>query len=90
MKRIMCAPADAPITTPGSSFDNVCVLCGVKVMMAPTGQAFVAANPDAEIVCFNCVFKDPEGNVAVGFAGDVKDVIGEFDRACPNPRGSRN
>lgn len=51
---VVCARADSPLTVPGASFDKFCSQCGARVMIAPTGIAFLAGHPEAEILCSIC------------------------------------
>jgi hypothetical protein len=83
---IMCALADAPLVIPGTSFGHCCSVCGRKIMLAPTGQAFLKAHPEAKLVC-NCQM----GNVtAAGFTAPLEQMLEETERAVPNLRRRRN
>jgi hypothetical protein len=58
--RLVCANALAPHAVEGSVYHHRCVLCGGNVMVAPSGQAMIAANPAIEIICGLCFQPDPD------------------------------
>lgn len=91
-KLLVCATADAPRKVPGSVFGHVCSDCSVRVMMAPTGQKFLKANPDAKIVCTPCfVARAMSGPVdGIRLAGSADEMAQEIRSACPNDWGQRN
>jgi len=86
---IVCAPADAPFMARGSVFDHACGKCGGKVMMAPSGQAFLRKHPRALIRCLRCrpmapqEYRPPE-------TASLETLIEEARTAVPNLRRSRN
>lgn len=89
-KRIMCALADERLTTKNATYDQVCILCGRKLMLASSGQKWLAENPDAETVCSECVLKNPADYAVKGFAGTPDDFQRDLQQVIPNPRGGRN
>jgi hypothetical protein len=54
--RLICMPAHLHYNVvKGTVFDRWCCQhCGVKLGIAPSGQAVIAAYPDVEIVCAGC------------------------------------
>jgi hypothetical protein len=86
---IVCAPADAPLAPIGSVFHHACGACGGKVMMAPSGQAFLRKHPLAAIRCLRCQpiaprdYRPPE-------TASLDTVLEEMRTAGPNLRRSRN
>lgn len=91
MPIIVCAPADPSLEIPGSSYDRFCSRCGCRLMIAPSGQAFLLQHPAAQIVCLRCHLGspvDPDEEMAV--AGDAARVLAEMATARPNMRRHRN
>ncbi len=88
--RIICSRATVALVAPGSVFRYACSLCKARVVMAPTGQNFWAANPDLEILCWECFQSCGILGFQIGIAGDVADVLAEIDAAVPNTWRDRN
>lgn len=59
---LVCALQGAAHVVPGSSMDRVCSTCQSPVMIAPSGQNFLAKFPRTKIVCQNCC---PPGENAI-------------------------
>jgi len=91
---IVCAPADAPFMARGSVFDHACGKCGGKVMLAPSGQAFLQKHPRAEICCLRCHAQHrlvARGDYfTVSETASLETVSEEMRTAEPNLRRSRN
>jgi hypothetical protein len=96
---LVCAPAaDALFMTRGTVFNCVCSQCSRRVMVAPTGQAFMKRNPSAVIVCFYCYRKGPEAKAPhAGWIGtdgtlseDPSAVKNELRNIVPNKWRERN
>jgi ribosomal protein S27AE len=91
MKRIlMCAPADSPMEVAGSAYDRECARCGRGVMIAPSGQEYLKANRDAEIVCTPCMLAEATGRAEIALPADSDQIAGEMATARPNMRRYRN
>jgi DNA-directed RNA polymerase subunit RPC12/RpoP len=84
---LICAPADALWTVPGSTFDRTCARCGRKVMIAPSGQRILREYPDAVIRCETCIPRDATFELA---AGTPKEALREARTMQPNLRRLRN
>lgn len=60
---MVCAPANITLTIPGSSFNMICTRCAQSVMIAPSGQHFLASargsGPSVQIICLDCF--EPKG-----------------------------
>jgi hypothetical protein len=86
--RLVCAPADAPWTLPGSTFDRVCSLCGRKVMITPEGLKLLAARGGRmDVICGAC-FEPRAGEVvSITPPEEIREMIA---RRVPNFRRYRN
>lgn len=51
---LVCAAANSPLTVRGSSFNRRCSACQVQVMIAPSGERRLRAEPEIIIVCLGC------------------------------------
>jgi hypothetical protein len=87
---LVCAPADAPRVVPGSLFGHSCVLCGRRVMIAPSGQRALARTPGIHIICGPCYWDIMKPGDKVATAGTAEEMLEEKLRAVPNLRRSRN
>ena len=90
---VVCARADAPLAAVGSVFDRQCSRCSAKVMLAPSGQRFLATHADAKIVCEYCVRpKQVLDALAAGKAitAPWEEIAAEARTAQPNLRRNRN
>jgi len=86
---LICQFADFELTVAGSTFDRVCSKCGVRLMIAPSGQAALARDPSIELACIPC------GMAGVHSLDDIAplpiaDVVRELKTARPNMRRHRN
>jgi hypothetical protein len=89
---LICAPATAPATIRGSTFNHQCSRCSRRVMLAPSGQAWMKKYPESRILCAYC-YRDR----APGDAGSVKmlaasstEIAAEWQEAVPNLWPKRN
>ena len=57
---LVCMPATAQQTIPGSSFDRYCSRCRRRVMISPHGQERLKAKPTMVILCVDCIPPDAE------------------------------
>jgi hypothetical protein len=88
---LVCAYADEPMIALGSIFDRSCGTCGRKVMIAPSGQALLAAKPNLQILCMACfVVEAAKAGRADIYTADPERVAQEMATARPNPRRRRN
>ncbi len=85
---LICAPANAELTVPGSRFDKCCSACGSLVMIAPSGQGVLASYPDTVILCGSCYSPLPDDSSER--AASIKQMAQEVASAYPNPRRWRN
>lgn len=86
---LVCAPATAPASVRGSSFDNRCSKCGRPVMTAPTGQRFLKQHADAQVLCLYCYEKLPEKG-EVELAAPKEEIAAEILDWGPNFWSKRN
>jgi hypothetical protein len=86
--RLLCMRADSEVAAIGSVFDRTCSLCAVRVMIAPSGQAFLASHPEAKIICNICYQPDKSDDHRL--TAPLKDVLNEARNAGPNPYRRRN
>jgi len=86
-KFLVCAPADALLAIPGSSFTRICSACSGRVMIAPSGQRFLKTNPSTRIICDRCA-PLPQGQVKI--CTDVVSLIAEVKLARSNLFRERN
>lgn len=87
---LIAAPADAPLTSPGSTFTHQCGKCGRRVMVAPTGQRLLREQPGTSIVCLPCFLADPPKNLEFRPAGSTEEIRREVASAVPNQWRVRN
>lgn len=91
VKLVVCARADAIRKAPGSAFNRTCSECETRVMIAPTGQNFVKANPDAKIICMGCFFaRHAEQVTEIGLTGTPEEIAQEVAEALENDWPRRN
>ena len=74
----------------GSIFDQKCVSCAQRVMVAPSGQAFLDLHPDADIICAECFVQTAVPETAFGLAATADQIAAEIKEAVPNEWRSRN
>ena len=86
---IVCMRADSPLTIPGSIYDRRCAKCLTPVMIAPTGQAYLKAHPDATIICPDCLPNKYE-TVGNGLTAPAEEIVEEMKTMEPNLRRYRN
>jgi hypothetical protein len=87
----VCAMADDAVSVLGSSYDRKCSQCQARVMVAPSGQRALLANPSFVILCLRCFKALPpeEVNLAPSPISD-SEIIREMWDTRPNLRRSRN
>jgi hypothetical protein len=86
---LICQFADFELTVAGSTFDRVCSKCGVRLMLAPSGQAALMRDPTMELACITC------GMAGVHSLNDIAplpiaDVVRELKTVRPNMWRKRN
>lgn len=86
---LVCAPAEAALVVPGTIFGRQCSECRREVMIAPSGQNFLAEHPDAKILCQFC-FRKLSGPVRTEFAASPAEFARERRAAVPNLWKYRN
>jgi hypothetical protein len=88
---MVCARADAPLTTPGSVFTESCSRCAKKVMLAPSGQRFLRdhGKENVGIICHHCLTEN-DTRALQGLVAPVADICREMDAAVPNDYRRRN
>lgn len=90
---LICQFADFELTVEGSTFDRVCCQCGVRLMMAPSGQALVMREPAIRLLCIPCGVAEinaAEGEPVTLARLPIDDVIREAATVRPNMRRHRN
>jgi hypothetical protein len=85
----ICAPATGDLMVTGTSFDRVCSKCNQRVMVSPSGQARLKAEPAAVIICLKC-FKPPARYDAELSAGTREGLAAELATIQPNTWKDRN
>jgi hypothetical protein len=88
-KILVCAPANAKSMITGSTLDHKCQGCGVRVMIAPSGQQFLKSNPDAVVQCLRCI-PDHEPEDMCGPVASGEELLRELIQAEPNMFRYRN
>jgi hypothetical protein len=78
--RLICLRADLHYNVvEGTNFTRwSCQRCGVKLGIAPSGQAVIAAYPGVEIICVVCAGKDhadEPAQLAPGAAQEAVDTL---------------
>jgi hypothetical protein len=88
-KVLICMPlSQAAMVARNSTTDQKCSECGQRVLIAPSGQNFLKANPDAAILCTACYVPDPED---IGqLAAPEAEILAEAATAQPNMWRNRN
>ncbi len=86
---LVCADAQAVLMVAGSIFDHFCARCNRRVMMAPSGQAFLKEHPDAVIRCFKC-FLETGPRDSIQTAATPEQIEKEVGSAQPNTWRGRN
>lgn len=82
---MVCARADAPLIIAGSSTNRKCKTCDFQVMIAPTGQKFLAENQDAEIQCLKCYMDKDRAHDELAMAGSPLEIMNDLKAIQPNP-----
>ncbi len=92
---LVCAHADSPKVVPGSIFTHRCQRCGAYVMVAPSGQEVLKANPLAIVICMDCLNQD-DIEVSNGEASNCylaespEELAKSLAASVPNMRRRRN
>jgi hypothetical protein len=86
---VLCAPADSKYYVPGSDFTHTCSKCGRRLMLAPTGQAFLKKNPHAKLVC-PCSADVILHAKSLGLTVPRDQMLDELMTTKPNPHRNRN
>jgi hypothetical protein len=88
---LVCVPATAPMTLPGSVFTHSCGVCHERVMMSLDGQVILREHPEALIVCVTCVVVLMiEGEGLTMMIPSAEQIRNASRRAIPNPWMERN
>jgi hypothetical protein len=88
---LICAPAHAASMVAGTTFDRDCARCRARVMVAPSGQAMLARNPETVIICFDCAIRMmAETGGTVEFAATATEIASEVRTVQPNTWRKRN
>jgi len=92
MRVLVCAPAQAAAMVEGTTFDRACAQCAARVMVAPSGRASLARNPETIIYCYDCAMAAMEkyGNATIELAGTAAEIASEVRSAQPNTWRKRN
>jgi hypothetical protein len=87
---LVCMRADAELAARGSVFDRVCSKCSARVMLAPSGQAFLKNDPDAAILCNVCYGAVASLDNLPHPAAPIETILQEIKTSGPNPYRRRN
>ena len=80
---------DAPMVPQGATFDQKCSDCAATVVLAPSGQRFLAEHPGIKIQCLRC-FKPVDGDENYSTAFSTEERRHEHASIRPNPYLRRN
>lgn len=86
---LVCAPADAPRIVPGTVFRHKCARCGLRLMMAPSGQKMLKRKPNIEIICCYCYQLDRAPHTCE-LAAPFEEIQRERQSSMPNFWRRRN
>lgn len=87
---LVCAPADSPTVVPGSIFGRRCSACDREVMIAPSGQSRLRADPGIAILCASCFLASAKCDPFEISPAAPIDIIGREARSAePNPRAGK-
>lgn len=86
---LVCAPADAPRVVRGTVFCHKCMRCGLRLMMAPSGQKMLQREPEIEIICCYCYALDQTPH-ACELAAPFEEILRERRTSMPNFWRKRN
>ncbi len=89
MNVLVCMPADQPLVAEGSVF-QCCHTCGLKVVIAPSGQELLKRDPTVQIVCVHCCARNVEAEHEIKLCDSVERITKEMQTAVPNLRRTRN
>jgi hypothetical protein len=89
---LICAPATAPATIRGSTFNHDCSRCSRRVMLAPSGQAWMKKYPESRILCAYCNRDRPPGDAGriKTLAASPAEIAAELKEAMTNLWRKRN
>jgi hypothetical protein len=91
-RMLACAPADAELTVAGAVFNRHCEKCRARVMVAPSGRAALARDPEMGLLCMACAiagFKSGEDRFA-GPVSTMEETVRELSTIIDNPWRKRN
>jgi hypothetical protein len=85
---LVCMPlAQAAMVARNSTTNQKCSKCQQRVLLAPSGQRYLKAHPEAVIVCAPCFAPEP-GDYEM--AAPDAEIRGEMATAQPNTWRNRN
>jgi hypothetical protein len=90
---LACAPADEALRmVEGTTFDRKCSQCETRVLVAPSGRAALARNPEMILICYPCAVAamDRHGNPIIELAASAAEIAREVGTAQPNIWRKRN
>mgnify|MGYP001575510715 CR=1 FL=1 len=82
---LICAPADAMFTVPGSDYTHKCSACGGRIMIATRGQKLLKDHPTAAVLCLRCYRPKNGDKIQV-----TREALAEVQAAMPNTWRNRN
>lgn len=74
----------------GSSFEFTCSRCNHRVVLAPSGVDLKAREPQAQIVCMQCLTPEELPKSLIAAHHDRDALLRELRTAVPNPWRQRN
>jgi hypothetical protein len=76
----------------GTTFGRACAQCRARVMVAPSGRALLARNPETIVKsATNCAMANlAQGGGNIELAGTVAEIVNEVSTAQPNIWRKRN
>ncbi len=90
MSFLICERADSPLMVRGCVFTHFCSSCLTRLMLAPTGQKYLAGNPDTRLICISCYLKLPPDETEHQLTADPETIADELNAIVPNNWRHRN
>ena len=91
---MVCARADSPRVVPNSDFSRRCDRCQTRIMIAPSGQAFLkTCNHLVSLVCYECWLNTRDVAIlqaSIQACAPAKQLAEEIATSIPNPHLRRN
>ena len=87
---LICGRDTDRMIIPGSALDQHCSKCGVRVMIAPSGQERLKRNPEMQVMCLQCAMPLIQDTDKLELASSPETTVDELSKAVPNTYNRRN